>query len=97
MIDCFFSLHREIHNESIPKVLPVHLAAVPLCACGKLIFPHQLQVSHEAAAAAARREKGFRSKVLRSKDAAFEEGVESDTRRFSVALYCFQCLPGNIH
>lgn len=79
-----------------PECCLVHLAAVPLCACGKLTFPHQLQVSHETAAAAARREKGSRSKVLRSKDSAFEEGVESDTRRFSAALYCFHCLPGNI-
>lgn len=76
-----------------PECCLVHLAAVPLRACGKLPFPHQLQVSHEAAAAAVRRQKGSRGKALRSKDAAFEEGVESDTRRFSAA---FHCLPGNV-
>lgn len=77
-----------------PECCPVHLAAVSLRACGKLSFPHQLQVSHEAAAAAARRKKESRSKVLRSKDTTFEE--ESDTRSFSAALRCFHCLPGNI-
>lgn len=99
VIGCFLSLYRQdesIHNESISSVLSHAPGSCPSACLWKTPISHQLQVSHEAAAAAARREKGSSSKVLRSKDAASEEGVESDTRMFSAPLHCFHCLPGDI-
>lgn len=80
-----------------PQCCLMHLAALPWCAHGKLLFPHQLWAL-EAAAAAARREEGPVGKVLRSKDAAFGggQGAVNHIPRGSVQDYSFRCLPGNI-